>query len=135
MSKPRRTPEDVCIEYAIAVMAIRAQTCILASFPCGEGYTRAIDISVDETDGYFEPPDESCMDKHFRIETYQAGDDRPTERPELAAEDMCENCQKRLQAINDRKDARKRLGAIKRSIEVVGKRLIDGPVKDLPGEM
>lgn len=116
MSKPRRTAEDVCIEYAIAVAAVREQTAIVHKHSCTEGnrqYTA-------------ETGEEECLDRHFRIEVYQAGDDRPMERPELAAEDMCENCQIRLKALDTRRGYRKRLGAAKRAVEIVGKRLNAG---------
>jgi hypothetical protein len=119
MAHRRRTPEEVCIEYAIAAEAVRAQTWILRNFPCTEAsrhYTH-------------ETGEEECLTQHWRTETYQSGDDRPTERPELAAEDMCENCQTRLRAFKDRREARKRLGSVKRSIETIGKRLnVVGPV-------
>jgi hypothetical protein len=109
----RRTAEDACIDYAIAAEYVRSQTQILRDFPCSEAsrqYTH-------------ETGEEECLTQHWRTETYQAGDDRPMERPELAAEDMCENCQARLKAYGERRNGRKRLGAIKRSIEAIGKRL------------
>lgn len=109
----KRTAEDVCVEYALAVKAVRNQTWIIRNWPCTEGNRKYTS----------ETGEEPCLDKHFRIETYQAGDDRPTERPEMAWEEMCENCQIRLKAIKNRRIARKLLGAVKRSIEVVGKRL------------
>jgi hypothetical protein len=113
MPRKRRTAEEVCIAYAVAVERVRFHTRIMHNHPCTEGRRK----------NFNETGETECLDQHFAIEVYDGGHGNPKERPSLAEEDMCDNCRTRLQALNERKDARKRLGAAKRSVEAVGKRL------------
>lgn len=113
MPKLKRTAEEVCIEYALAVAEVRFQTCLLRDHRCTEGSRK----------NFNETGERECLDRHFEIEIYDSGHGNPKERPGLAAVEMCDNCQTRLQAIRDRKDVRKRLGAAKRAVEAIGKRL------------
>lgn len=112
MGKKPRSAEDVCVEYAIAAAEVRRAQVEISKHPCNLVDDWRDGIMVDD-----------CLDKHFRVETVEEGPGRIVERPELAAEDMCESCQKRLQFLDERRDARRRLGAAKRSVEVVGRRL------------
>jgi hypothetical protein len=114
--KNKRTAEEVCIAYAQAVAEVRRFAGEMKKYPC--------EVVFDWCESSQETPNpEDCLDEYFRVETYQAGDDRPTERRAIAIDEVCPNCQERLRTINDRKDARKRLGAAKRAVEAVGKRL------------
>lgn len=105
-----------CMEYAIAVDAVRAQTRIMMANRCEEASKEERDSSSGRIVSAEVP---SCMSRHWEIDITKYG-----ERPMLAFEDMCEPCQVRLQAYEARKEAKKRLGAAKRSVEAVGKRLI-----------
>jgi len=103
MSKPRKSPEDVCIEYAIAAEAVREQTRIIRANRCTTA-DRPSERSY--TEGSMTP----CLDDE--------GLDR---------DDWCEACKVREIAIAARKSARQRLKNAKRSVEVVGKRLNAAP--------
>lgn len=99
MPKPRKTPEDVCVEYAICVELVRAQTRIVRANHCTVA-DRPSERSF--TEGSMTP----CYD--------DVGIDR---------EEWCNACVVRHDAVEDRNALRKRLRVAKRSIEAVGKRL------------
>lgn len=113
MPRKKRTAEEVCIEYALAVAEVRFQTCLIRDHRCTEG----------SRNNFNETGEEECLDQYFSLEVVDAGNGNIREQPRRAAKDMCDNCQTRLQAVRDRKDSRKRLGAAKRAAESVGKRL------------
>lgn len=125
----RRSPEDVCVQYAVAVAAVRQLTkvigdrlnqCEIAAQACGE-----LDAAVQSRpsiQAMLKPPDmEDCLTKHWQIAIGPAPNYR--EEPYLAYVDMCDACQLRCDRIAERKIARKRLGAAKRAVEAVGKRV------------
>lgn len=109
-----RNAEDVCAEYALAAEAVREQTRIMRNNRCEEESKPEITAN-----GYGAPAVESCLSQHWTIET----DVRGSEHPMKDSGDMCDPCQIRLKAFEARKDAKRRLGAVKRSIESVGKRI------------
>lgn len=115
MPKPRRTAEDVCVEYAIAVAAVREQTRIMAAHRCTEGSRK----------NFNETGETECLDDFFAA---PKGPDGEFPRYREFHDRMCDNCKRRLQALDDRRQARIRLGAAKRAVEAVGKRL-NGEVK------
>jgi len=124
------TPEMACMNYAYAVLAVRTQTRIMRENPCEitssiEAEYRAALESRPSNAGILVHPEgqrEDCIALHWQVDTGPALNF--VETPHMAFEDMCASCMVRYQAIMQRKEARKRLGAAKRSIEVVGKRLI-----------
>lgn len=118
MSHKLRTANDVTVEYAIAVECVREQTRIMAKNRC-EGESKG-EIGMS---GYREGAEESCLNKHWSIVVVSGGHGEGREVPGMAYDDMCDECKTRLQAFLDRREARKRLGAAKRAVETVGKRL------------
>lgn len=118
MSHKLRNPEQVCIAYAEASESVRIFTRTLNGNRC-EGESKG-EIGMS---GYREGAEESCLSKHWSIVVVNAGHGNPKEEPGMAYEDMCDACKTRLQAFNDRRQARKVLGAAKRAVEAVGKRL------------
>jgi hypothetical protein len=68
------------------------------------------------------------MSRHWNVVTGPAPNYR--EYPEIAYEDMCDGCKVRLKAFEDRREARKRLGAAKRAVEAIGKREIAAAATD-----
>lgn len=99
MGKQVRTPEEVCVGYAISVECVRDQTRIILNNPCTVA-DRPSERSY--TEGTMTP----CL--------LDEGQDR---------EDWCAACIAKDAAKTLRKDLRKRLRAVKRSVEAVGKRL------------
>jgi hypothetical protein len=96
----KRTPEEVCIEYAIAMEVARTARWILSTVPC------EFEEAPDPETGYDGEP--ACT------RPYANNDDG-----------MCDNCEKhRMPALRDLQEARKRAYRARRSIEAVGKRLI-----------
>jgi hypothetical protein len=88
----KRTPEEVCIEYAGAVAAVRAQTRILRDNRCPDESAG----ERDEASGYMHGAQESCLQRHWNIET--GPPPNYTERPELAYDELCDACKVRLRA-------------------------------------
>lgn len=119
MIKCQRTAEEVCVEYAIAAESVREQTRIMRNNRC-EGESKG-EIGMS---GYREGAEESCLNKHWTIVIVDAGHGNAAEKPSLAYDAMCDECKTRLQAFEDRREARKRLGAVKRAVEAAGKRLM-----------
>jgi hypothetical protein len=111
----RRTPEEVCVEYAIAAAAVREYHGVMKNNFCQVVYDEnGIGRPGFRGDG------EDCLSQYWaRIQT----DNGTISAPEIEYDEMCDNCKKREQAYRDRGEARKRLGAAKRSVEAVGKRL------------
>lgn len=99
MPKPRKSAEEVCIEYAIVAEAVREQTRIVLNNRCTET-NRPSERSF--TEGSMTP----CR--------LDEGLDR---------EDWCGACHAKNDALLARKDFHKRLRNAKRSVEAVGKRL------------
>ncbi len=106
----KRTAEESCIEYAIAVEAVRKYTRIMRANPCTEG-SRGNFIETGEVE---------CLDEFFGA---PKGPDGEFPRYQEFHDRMCDACKARLDAINLRHAARVHLGAAKRSVEAVGKRL------------
>lgn len=120
MSHKLRTAEQVCIAYAEAVAEVRRLTNIIRPSECT---TMA---SAEFRAGWPGPstPVEPCISRLFSLKP-TPGEDNDyyrNEADEIESE-MCERCTESLKACRERKDARKVLGAAKRAVEAVGKRL------------
>lgn len=102
----RRTAEQVAIQFAEAVEAVRVHTRIMRDNWCPNfsagGYENGVMVS----------PSPSCLDGYFEALKDGALPD---------SDELCDKCKIRLKAIGDRRDARRRLGAAKRAVEAVGK--------------
>lgn len=118
----KRTPEDVCIEYALAVAAVRELTRKIIP---GECTTMATADALEFWQpGYKEERTEPCISQLFSLKPSGSYDrEAYLEMAYDLEEAMCERCKESLQAVRERKALRKRLGAAKRSVETVGKKL------------
>lgn len=123
MAKPRKTAEDACIDYAIWVADVRRLTKIIRENTCevvGDKFAQAA-LDLHEPN---DPVPESCLSQHWQITN--GGPPSYYEIPLLPFDEMCAQCKTAWHAITDRREARKRLGAAKRSVEAIGKRLNNG---------
>lgn len=120
MPKFCKTPEDACVEYAIAVAEARRCQESMKHYLCQVVYDEAgLGRPGYRGDG------EECLSLHWqRTQT----DNGFIHTPEIEYDAMCDNCKRREQAYRDRCEARQRLGAAKRSVEAVGKRLNAQPI-------
>lgn len=112
----RRTPNEVCIEYAIAAKTVRDLTALIVPFNC----------TKVPKDSYTEP----CIVRLFNVKREDSHEEAYQEYIAEIKDEMCEQCHISLKAVEDRKEARKRLAAAKRSVTAVGKRLQREPEKD-----
>lgn len=116
--KQKRTAPEACIEYALAVAAVREQTRILRDTKCEiEEAAERADWSENYPGSEGTP---SCLDNYFHA---PKGPDAEFPRAQEFYEKMCAPCKVKLRAVENRKDAKRRLGAAKRSVESVGKRI------------
>lgn len=99
MPKPRKSAEEVCIELSLAAEAVRQQTRIMRANRC---------TIADR------PSERSFTEGSMTPCTNDVG---------LEEEEWCDACHVRNKAVKDRQASRKHLGAAKRSVEAVGKRL------------
>lgn len=118
----KRTPEDACVEYAIAAAEVRQLTKVI-----GDPLNRCLRVLAWEAEGIesmcIVPQPEECLTVHWRIVLERGGDGEAREAPEMPYVDMCDSCQLRHSRVRERRTARQRLGVAKRSVEAVGKRL------------
>lgn len=115
MAKAKRTAVEVCVAYSFAVEAVREHTRILRDNRCEEESKGELDTASGFSVGQVS----SCLDEFFQA---PKGPDGEFPRFQEFYDRMCDACKKRLQAINDRREARKILGAAKRAVEAIGKR-------------
>jgi hypothetical protein len=112
----KRTPEDVCIEYAIAAEAVRKYTRLMRANPCTEASEGEFITGAPGLGGFVS----DCLSEFFAAPKGPGGEfPRYKEFHDL----MCDGCKARLDAINLRSAARVHLGAAKRRVEAIGKRL------------
>lgn len=120
MPKPRKSAEEVCIEYAIAAVAVRDITRKITPGEC------ALLVAEEAIPWHMrdEKPAVPCISKLLSLKP-EVGHNYGAylEESQEIEDEMCERCQESLKAVRDRKLLRKRLGAAKRSVEAVGKRL------------
>jgi hypothetical protein len=107
MAKSKRSAEEVCVAYAVAVLAVRDCDAALRS----GGH-------CPHEEPWKEKP--SCLGNLFAC---PQGPDGEMPRWREFYEKMCDNCKSRLEMIDERRAARITLGSAKRAVEVVGKRL------------
>lgn len=117
---PKRTAEDVCIEYAIAAGVVRSITDKIKPWECTK-YVQG-GVNLDWKPGRTEPVD-PCLQQLFAKRDPDERQDVYDEAQQEIEDEMCDRCRESLQAVRDRKVARKRLGAAKRAVDAVGKRL------------
>lgn len=116
----KRTPEQVCIEYAIAVAAVRELTRKIVPGEC------TLMASSEFRPGWpgGTTPIDPCISRLFSLKQEdERNREAYLEASDEIEEEMCDRCKVSLQAVRDRKTARVRLGTAKRSVEAVGKRL------------
>jgi hypothetical protein len=119
--KSKRTPSEVCIEFALAHSAVTDQTRILRETICeiaepGE----AADWSGNYPGSAGVP---SCLDNFFGA---PKGPDGEFPRWQEFYDKMCGPCKVKLAAVEARKDAKRRFGAAKRAVDAIGKRELRG---------
>lgn len=119
MSHKLRTPEQVCIAYAEAVAEVRRLTDIIRPSECT---TMA---SSELCAGWPGPstPIDPCIVTLFNIKRDGETEESYQESIAEADDNLCDRCRESLNAVEDRKEFRRRLGAAKRAVEAVGKRL------------
>lgn len=107
MEKSKRSAEEVCIAYAVAAIKVRDCDAALSS----GGYCP-----------HEEPWKEklSCLGELFAC---PQGPNGEMPRWREFYDKMCDACKSRLSMIEERREARVSLGAAKRAVQVVGKRL------------
>jgi hypothetical protein len=134
--KRRTTPELACIEYAIAVAEVRRLTELIGKQQCerqtawaqriADGYEAVEKAQLKNTPApefdFSERRPETCVTQHWQS-TLEGSGDYVREVPVLALEDCCAGCQAVIELHAQRKMWRRKLGAAKRSIEALGKRL------------
>lgn len=113
--------EEACIAYSIAAKEVRELTKKIYPGEC----TRLVTCDVLP---WSVRPDDTvvpCISKLFSVthESDGCGGDMYQEKSDEIECEMCERCLESLKAVRDRKVARKRLGAAKRSVDAIGKRL------------
>lgn len=108
---PKRTPEDACIEYAIANAEVRRISNAIGEHQC----LVVKDFCAGQQFG--ELP-ETCLKQFYttHVEGYETF-------PDMEEEEMCDECKAAHALVLQRKDARQRFGKAKLAVTVVGKRL------------
>lgn len=108
----QRSANDVCIEYAIAVAEVRRLTKALGTSIC----KRVIDEDFSR--------EGTCLKNLWEMVPERNGEGNCSHEDfaEAVAE-LCTACAEARRLIDERRDARKRLGAAKRSVEAIGKRV------------
>lgn len=120
MAKLKRTPEEVCIAYAAAAKAVRDITKRISPCEC----IPVVAHDAQPWNGQNEDV-RPCISQLFSV-THEAdgyGGDLYEGKCEDIEAEMCDRCLESLKAVRDRKKARIRLGAAKRAVEAIGKRL------------
>jgi hypothetical protein len=118
--RSRRTPEEVCTAYAKAVAEVRRLTNIISPGECTKM------ASSEFQAGWPGPstPIEPCISQLFSLKPSPGEDnDYYREEADEIESEMCDRCVESLKAVRERKEARKFLGAAKRAVEAIGKRL------------
>lgn len=116
-ARGKRTAEQACVDYSIASGAVRRYTSNIRKALC----IRMSDTCPDGDWGSGTGPDiKTCLDEFFHA---PKGPDGEFPRYREFHEKMCSGCKTRLDLINLRSAARVHLGACKRSVVAIGKRL------------
>lgn len=120
MSHKLRSAENVCVRYADTVAEVRRLTKIICPGECA----RMVAYESRPAGHWDSAPVDPCISELFSLKR----SDFPDENEYQGASDdieceMCERCAESLRAVRVRKVARTYLGAAKRAVETVGKRL------------
>jgi hypothetical protein len=115
-SHSRRTAEEVCIEYHLATAEIRRISAVIKAQVCQRDID--FDSSVYAQDDRKQP----CLSEYFALPRIE-DDHGNLHVDDGDFEGLCEYCQIAYDAVQERKRARPRLGAAKRAVGAVGKRL------------
>jgi hypothetical protein len=111
-SHKRRTAEEVCIEYHLAAAEIRAISAKIEVWGCTSP-------DVVDPNKRIEP----CVCRLFKIKPeWDLYGQNWNEAEEFESE-MCDHCTEALRLIRERRALKARLGAAKRAVGAVGKRL------------
>ena len=127
MPKPRRTAEDVCIAYAKAVAEVRRLTSKIGTCKCVR--TQAYDkefgawCELDNFDIAIPEDPDTCLYYLWHLPVGPEGETHPQLVKEAHAA-MCSPCSEAYEYVQTRKKVRQQVGAAKRGVEAVGKRLI-----------
>ena len=115
------TAEQACINYAIAVSEVRRRTCFLRDNVCPNWSPQESPDYQCNYPGCPESP--SCLTEYFTgVKDASYGTDGVAQdMPDPS--DLCDVCKAKLAAIEERREWKRKLGAAKRSIERLGKRL------------
>jgi hypothetical protein len=123
--KKQRTAEEACIEYHLATVERRRQHEIVCAPTC----ENIIEWDALLASGHY--PEQSrpstCLDELFGA---PKGPDGEFPRHEEFFDECCDPCKEKLGALKLRAHAGMRIGAAKRSIGAIGKRLTECP-KDI----
>lgn len=107
----KRTPEDACIEYAIANAEVRRISKAIGSYQC------LLEAEFCAGPQLGAIPD-TCIKQFYttHVEGYETF-------PNMEEEEMCDACKSKHALVLERKVARQRFGKAKRMVTSVGKRL------------
>ena len=108
----RRTAAEVCIEYHLAAAEIQAVSAKIEVWGC-----TAPDV-VDPKQRI-----EPCVCRLFKIKPEWDSDGQNWNEAEEFESEMCDHCTEMLKLIRERRKLKARLGAAKRAVGAVGKRL------------
>ena len=117
-SHSRRTAEEVCIEYHLAAAEIRRISAVIKAQVCQRDQDYEEALKTNPALDRLQP----CLSEYFALPRIE------DEHGNLHMDDgdfegFCEYCQIAYDAVQERKRARPRLGAAKRAVGAVGKRL------------
>jgi len=119
MAHKRRTADEVCIEYHLAAAEIRRISAVIKAQVCQRDRDYEEAMKTNPHPGFSKQP---CLSEYFALPRIE------DEHGNLHMDDgdfegFCEYCQIAYDAVQERKRARPRLGAAKRAVGAVGKRL------------
>lgn len=123
-----RTPEEVCVEYAEAVADVRRLTKKIGTCEClrsaewNKKWERWSYAMVDNAMPV-DPQPTTCLYDLWHLPQGPEGEVSDEYVREAMAE-MCSPCSEAYEYIQTRKKARSRVGAAKRSVEAIGKRVL-----------
>lgn len=124
MAKLKRTAQDVCIAYADAVAEVRRLTRKIGTCDCIRvaAWNKLWADWTEDQNLPCEPQPSTCLYVLWNLPQGPEGEVHP-QRIEEAHAEMCGPCSEAYEYIQARKLARRAVGAAKRSVEAMGKRL------------
>jgi hypothetical protein len=119
-SHSRRTAEEVCIEYHLAAAEIQRISAVIKAQVCQRD--RDFEATRDSRPSNYIDQKPPCLTEYFTLPRLE-DDHGNLHLDDGDFEGFCEYCQIAYDAVQERKRARPRLGAAKRAVGAVGKRL------------